>query len=83
VVAIVLLVTIGFATLVPSLKMETSTEDFIPDDEIVQAGFRVAKLFGDTGEVIMIFVENQDAKNVVTPDALREEYQVLQKLDEK
>jgi len=83
VVIIVLFTTLGFATLIPSLELETSTEDFIPDDEIVQAGFRVMKLFGETGEVILIFVESQDAENVVTPSALREEYQVLQKLDEE
>jgi predicted RND superfamily exporter protein len=83
VVTIVLLVTVGFATLIPSLEMETSTEDFLPDHEIVQASERVGELFGKSGQVIMIFVENQNAHNVVTPNALREEYKVLQKLDEK
>jgi len=83
VVTVVLLVTIGFATLIPSLEMETSTEDFMPDDEIVNAAMRVNEYFGQTGEIIMIYVEKQNAKNVVTPKALREEYQVLKDLDEQ
>ena len=83
VVTVVLLITFGFAMLIPSLEMETSTEDFMPDDEIVNAAMRVNKYFGQTGEIIMIYVENQDSKNVVTPAALREEYQVLKELDEQ
>ena len=83
VVTVVLLVTVGFATLIPSLEMETSTEDFMPDDEIVKASLRIGEYFGQTGEIIMIYVENQNAKNVVTPKALREEYQVLKDLDEQ
>ena len=83
VVSIVLLVTVGFATLIPSLEMETSTEDFLPDHEIVETGERVGEYFGKTEQVIMIFVENQHAHNVITPMALREEYKVLQELGEK
>ena len=83
VVSIILLVTIGFATLLPSIEMETSTEDFLPDHEIVETSLRVGELFGKSGQVIMIFVENQNSNNVITPTALREEYKVLQKSDDK
>jgi predicted RND superfamily exporter protein len=83
VVTIILLFTVGFATLIPSLEMETSTEDFLPDHEIVQTSVRVGELFGGSGQLIMIFVENQNARNAITPTALREEYKVLQELDEK
>ena len=54
----------------------------MPDDEIINANQRVAKYFGQTGEILMVFVEKQNAQNVVTPKALREEYQVLKNLDE-
>lgn len=83
VVTIVFLITIGFSSLIPSLEMSTSTEDFMPDDEIVNANLRVNSYFGQTGETIMIFVEKQNAKNVVTATALKEEYRVLKDLEEK
>jgi len=83
VIGLIIVITIGFSLLLPSLEMETSTEDFMPEDEIVSAGMRVNDYFGQIGEIIMIYVENQNAKNVVTPSALREEYQVLKYLDEK
>ncbi|PNX47475.1 MAG: hypothetical protein BV457_05620 [Thermoplasmata archaeon M9B1D] len=83
VVTVVLLITIGFGTLIPSLEMETSTEDFMPDNEIVNAGARINEYFGQTGEIIIIYVEKQNAKNVVTPQALKEEYRVLKELSEQ
>jgi len=83
VVTLVLLVTIGFATLIPSLEMKTSTEDFMPDDEIVQAAQSVNRKFGQTSEVIMVCVKQQNENSVVTPKALKEEYQVLKDLDQK
>lgn len=83
VVTFVFLITIGFSTLLPSLEMKTSTEDFMPDDEIVNASLRINSYFGQTGESIMIFVEKQNAENVVIPLALKEEYQVLKDLEGK
>ena len=83
VITIVILVTIGFATLIPSLEMKTSTADFMPDDKIVEASLRVNRYFGQTGEIILVYVEKQNEKNVVTPQALKEEYQILKDLDEK
>ena len=82
VVTLVLLITIGFSTMIPSIKMETTTEEFMPDDEIVSANMRVTEYFGRTGETILIFVEKQNEQNVVTPKALREEYKILQTLYE-
>jgi predicted RND superfamily exporter protein len=82
VVTIILLITIVFSTLIPSIKMETTTEDFMPDDEIVNANKRVTEYFGKTGEAVLIFVEKQNEQNAVTPKALREEYKILQTLYE-
>jgi len=82
IIGIVLMITIGFGSLLPALEMETSTEDFMPDDEIVNANNRVTEYFGQSGEMLMVFVEKQNAHNVVIPQALREEYQVLKDLEE-
>ena len=45
IIGIVLMITIGFGSLLPALEMETSTEDFMPDDEIVNANQRVTEYF--------------------------------------
>jgi len=82
IIGIVLMITIGFGSLLPALEMETSTEDFMPDDEIVNANNRVTEYFGQSVEMLMVFVEKQNAQNVVIPQALREEYQVLKDLEE-
>jgi len=90
IIGIILMVTIGFGSLLPALEMETSTEDFMPDDEIVNANQvnanqRVSEYFGQSGEMLMVFVEKQNAHNVVTPQALKEAYYVskeLQQIDE-
>jgi len=85
VIGIIFMITIGFGTLVPFLEIGTSTEDFQPDDKIVKANQRVTEYFGGTEELLMIYVEKQQSSNVVTPEALKEEYSVskeLKKFDE-
>jgi predicted RND superfamily exporter protein len=82
VVILVLLITIGFSTLLPSIRMETATEEFMPDNEIVSASTRVSEYFGQTGDVLLIFVEKQNEQNVITPNSLKEEYNVLKTLKE-
>ena len=83
IVTIIVIITIFSAILIPSIKMETSTEDFMPDDEIVKANQRVVEYFGQDTETIMIFVEKQNEQNVVTSEALREQHQILKNLEEK
>jgi len=82
IIGIVLMITVGFGSLLPALEMETATEDFMPDDKIVNANNRVSEYFGQSVEMLMVFVDKLNAKNVVTPQALREEYQVLKDLEE-
>ena len=60
--------------------METTTQEFMPDDEIVSANTRVNDYFGQTGDLVLILVEKQNEQNVVTPNALKETYTVLQTL---
>jgi len=83
VIGVVLMITLGFGSMIPSLEMETSTDDFMPDNEIANANLRVTEYFGQSGEMLMIVVESDNAQNVVTPKALREEYQVLERLKDK
>ena len=85
IIGIVFMITISLGSLVPALEMETSTEDFMPDDEIVNANQRVSEYFGQSGDMLMVFVEKQNAKHVLTPQALKEAYYVsneLQKINE-
>ncbi len=83
VITLIIIVTIIFSTLIPSIKIETTTEEFMPDNEIVSASTRVNEYFGQTGEVILIYTEKQNEKNVITPDSLKEEYKVLKTLKER
>lgn len=81
VVGIIFLITIGFGTMIPFVEMGTSMDDFTPDDEIIQAAQRIPEYFGGREEMLMIYVEKQNAKNAVTPEALKEEYLVLKELE--
>jgi len=81
IIGIILMITLGFASLIPSLEMETSTEDFLPDNELVDANERITDYFGQTGDIVMILVERQNAQNVTTIKALKEEYRVIKELE--
>ena len=59
VIGIVIMVTIGFSALIPYLEMETSTEDFMPDNEVVTASQKISEYFGQTGEMLMVLYVRQ------------------------
>ena len=82
VIGIVIMVTIGFSTLIPYLEMETSTEDFMPDNEVVTASQRVSEYFGQTGEMLMALVEKENAQNILIPKALKEQYQLIKNIEQ-
>ena len=52
----------------------------MPDNEILNANQRISEYFGQSGEMLMVFVEKQNAQNVVTPQALKEAYFVSKEL---
>jgi len=81
VIGIILMITIGFGSLAPFLDMGTSTEDFLPDDEIVKANQRVADYFGGTDDFLMIYIQKQNENSAITPKALKEEYSVIKELE--
>ena len=76
IIMIILIITMIFGSLLPAIEMGTSTEDFMPDDEIVTANQRISEYFGQSREIYMVFVEKQNAQNVVTPKAIREQYTI-------
>ena len=59
VIGIIFIVTIGFGIFVPFLDMGTTTEDFLPDDEIVQANKRVIEYFGGSDQTLLIYAQKQ------------------------
>jgi hydrophobe/amphiphile efflux-3 (HAE3) family protein len=81
VVITILTITIGFSLLIPSLEMETTAEDFYPDSEIVNANLQIIDDFGSIGEIIMILVEKENSANVITPEALKEEYRIIKDIE--
>jgi hydrophobe/amphiphile efflux-3 (HAE3) family protein len=80
IIGIVLLITIGFGSLMPSLEMETSMSTFLPDDPVVNANERIGDYFGMGYEMLMIDIENEGVASVVDPQALREAYSIGKKL---
>jgi len=81
VIGVVIMITIGFCSLIPYLEMETSTEDFMPDDEVVSASQRVSEYFGQTGEMLMVLIEKEDAQNILTSKALKEQYNLIKNIE--
>ena len=85
VISFVLLITIGFSILLPSLEMKTDFKDFMPDDEIVTSFWDVAQIFGQSQVMMFLYIKSLQADNALSIDALREmQYieQELLKLDE-
>ena len=73
---VILLITIGFSSMIPMLEMGTSLEDFLPDTEVVHANKRVSQYFGENQEVLLIKVNKEKSTDSISPQALREEYKV-------
>ncbi len=79
VVAIIIFITLIFASFIPSLKMGTSTKDFVPDNEMVRASDRINEYFGEDEEPVMIILYGKD---VVSADSIKAEYNIGKKLKE-
>ncbi len=79
VVAIIIFITLIFASFIPSLKMGTSTKDFVPDNEMVRASDRINEYFGEDEEPVMIILYGKD---VVSVDSIKAEYNIGKKLKE-
>jgi len=80
VISLVLLITIGFSILIPSVKIRTDFKDFMPDDEIVKANQRVVKTFGESQQMMFLYMEKQLSESSITPQALREQQYIEKEL---
>ena len=80
IIVLVIATTLFFASFIPSIEFKTSSEEFMPDNEVAKANERVVEYFGENQKVLMIYVEKQNAENTLDPGSLREEFGVLQKL---
>ncbi len=80
VVGIILIITIGFASLLPGLEMKTTMDNFLPEDETVLANQRINKYFGRDVETIMVYVEKDKADSVTAAASLKEMYKVSKNL---
>ena len=72
VISIVLLITIGFATLIPGLEFKTDFQEFMPEDEVVQANMDILEKFGQSQAVMLLYIETQQATNILSPESLKE-----------
>ncbi|MEF8848651.1 MAG: efflux RND transporter permease subunit, partial [Candidatus Thermoplasmatota archaeon] len=77
----IILITIGFSILLPSINMNTSTEEFMPDNKISKAQEKVTEYFGEKQKILMIYAEKQKANDIINPQALKLEKKILEKLE--
>ena len=82
VITIILIITLGFSILIPSIEIKTDFNDFMPDDELVKAQNRINNYFGENQQVMFLYVEKSDTDNILTIDSLREQYYIQEKLME-
>ena len=82
IVSIILMITIGFSTLLPLLEMNTSMEDFLPDDEVVLAEERIQSYFGASTEVVMVHAEGSTKTSLFSARGLSTLYDLSRDLAE-
>jgi predicted RND superfamily exporter protein len=80
VITVVLLITIGFATLIPSIEFRTDFADFMPDEEVVESFIRIGDYFGQNNQIMFLYLEKDETDNILTPEALREQYFIQNEL---
>jgi hydrophobe/amphiphile efflux-3 (HAE3) family protein len=73
-----------FALVIPKIEFESNLDSFLPDNELVQAYDRFEDYFGDDYSVHLILVEEDNAQHdVLSPDALREQYDIYERCMKK
>jgi predicted RND superfamily exporter protein len=80
----ILIISMIFALAIPEIEFKTNLSKFLPDNDLVRSYDRVNDYFGDEHVVHLIYVEEQNnANDVLTPDALYEQYQIVRACDNK
>jgi predicted RND superfamily exporter protein len=82
VVLIIVLITIGFSVFIPSLEFKTNFEDFAPDNEQVKANSRISEYFGMSQQTVILFIQKEQTDSTITPQALRDQYDLQKELAE-
>ncbi len=82
VVGVILIITLGFGSLLPGLEMQTTMDNFLPEDETVLASERISEYFGEDVGTIMVYIKNDESNSVASPESLREMYQTSNKIKE-
>ena len=72
VILLIVLITIGFSLLLPSLEFKTDFSEFLPDDELSLANTRIQEYFGINQMPLFLLVEKDRTSSAITPEALRE-----------
>ena len=80
VILIVLMITIGFSMFIPSIEIRTDFKDFLPDDETVQANWRVINLFGQSQAILFLYLKADNADSVISIESLKEQYFIEKEL---
>ena len=77
----ILLITIGFGIFLPTLDMQTSMENFLPDDDVVLANERINDYFGADYEIVMMYIEKNNSESVTSIESLREIDHITKKIE--
>ncbi len=73
VISVILFITIGFGIMIPGLEFKTDFKDFMPDEEVVEAYWRIADTFGRTQLIMFLYLEKDNSESIITAKALREQ----------
>lgn len=80
VVMVILLITAGFASLIPSLEMKTEFSDFMPEEEHVEAFMKVFNYYGEMQQMMLLYVESPASQNILMPQILKEQKKIQNQL---
>ena len=80
VISFVLVITILFSTLIPGIEMKTDFKEFMPDDEVVKAYWRIVETLGQSQQMMFVYIEKEESESTITPQALREQYYIEKEL---
>jgi hydrophobe/amphiphile efflux-3 (HAE3) family protein len=82
IVVVVIVITILFSGALPSIKVLTNWEEFYPDNEVVSDFNKVNNIFGRASKYHYVYAEALDNGDVLSPRALREQYNITQEVEE-
>ena len=80
VISIILIITIGFGILIPGIEFRTDFRDFMPEEEVVEAYWRIADTFGQTQLMMFLYLEKDNSESVISANAIREQLHLEKEL---